>query len=89
LKGQKDLNKGELLKTAFEHMWFKSAFNLKTMDFENVTLAKVVHIYVIEDIIYVIYNQFLVKKYLYITCNVKLGIQNANFKIISQHKNYK
>ncbi len=32
----------------FEHIWFKSAFNLKNMDFENVPLTKFVHIYVIE-----------------------------------------
>ncbi len=25
--------------------------------------------------------------YLYITCNVKLGIQNTKFKVINQHKN--
>jgi hypothetical protein len=31
----------------FEHVWFKSAFDL---DFENVFLTKIVHIYVIEGI---------------------------------------
>jgi hypothetical protein len=25
--------------------------------------------------------------YLYLTCNVKIGIQNTNYKIINQHKN--
>jgi hypothetical protein len=25
--------------------------------------------------------------YLYLTCNVKMGIQNTNYKIINQHKN--
>ncbi len=27
------------------------------------------------------------KKYLYLICNVKLNIQNENYKIINQHKN--
>jgi hypothetical protein len=30
-------------------MWFKNVLMLKIMDFENVPLAKVVHVYVIED----------------------------------------
>jgi hypothetical protein len=29
----------------FEHIWFKGVFNLKLMDFENITLTKVVHIF--------------------------------------------
>ncbi len=52
------------------------------MDFENVTLAKDVCIYVIKGIPYMIYNQFIVKIYLYVTCNVKLGIRNTKFKVI-------
>ncbi len=39
------------------------------MDFENVTLTKVVYIYVIEDM-------NVVKMYLDLTYNVKLSIQN-------------
>ncbi len=34
-----------------------------------------------------IYNQFVVKTYLYLTCNVKLNIQNTKKLIINQHKN--
>jgi hypothetical protein len=29
-------------------IWFKCVFDFKSMDFENVTLTKIVHIYVIE-----------------------------------------
>jgi hypothetical protein len=32
----------------FEHIWFKSVFDPKNLDFENVPLTKVVHVYVIE-----------------------------------------
>jgi hypothetical protein len=32
-------------------------------------------------------NQFLVKIYLYLKCNVKGGIQNINFKVTNQYKN--
>jgi hypothetical protein len=32
----------------FEYIWFKVLLILKIMDFENVLLTKVVHIYVIE-----------------------------------------
>ncbi len=32
-------------------------------------------------------NQFIVKIHLYLTCNVKLGIQSTKFKVINQHKN--
>jgi hypothetical protein len=31
--------------------------------------------------------QFIVKMYLYLICDVKLGIQNTKFKDINQHKN--
>jgi hypothetical protein len=55
---------------------------LKIMDFENVPLTKVVHVYVIEDM-----NAFVVKMYLYLKCSVKGGTQNTNFKVINQHKN--
>jgi hypothetical protein len=44
------------------------------MDFENVVLTKVVHIYVIEGhecIIYMIQNHFVVKMCLYLKCSVK------------------
>jgi hypothetical protein len=34
-----------------------------------------------------IWNQFLVKMYLYLTRSVQLGIQNTNFKAINQHTN--
>jgi len=47
VKRQKDLNT----------FGSKVLFDLKIMDFENVTLAKVVHINVIEGITYMIYNQ--------------------------------
>jgi hypothetical protein len=32
----------------FEHIWIKSTFDPKIMDFENAPLTKLVHIYVIE-----------------------------------------
>ncbi len=38
------------LNNQFEHIWFKCVFTLKIMDFENVALTKVVHIYVIKGI---------------------------------------
>jgi hypothetical protein len=50
------------------------------MDFENVTLTKVIHIYVIKDM-------NVIKMYLYLTYGVKLGIQNTKSKVINQHKN--
>ncbi len=53
---------------------------LKIMDFENVTLTKVIHIYVIKDM-------NVIKMYLYLTYGVKLGIQNTKSKVINQHKN--
>jgi hypothetical protein len=45
---------------------------LKITNFENVPLTKVVHVYGIEGI-YMIYNQFVVKMYLYLKCSVKGG----------------
>jgi hypothetical protein len=67
-------------------------WTLKTMDFENVTFNKS-YSYLCnkrhECIIYMMYNQFVVKTYIYITCNVKLGIQNTKKMIISQHRNDK
>ncbi len=33
----------------FEHIWFKSAFDLENYGFWNIPLTKVVYIYVIED----------------------------------------
>jgi hypothetical protein len=32
-------------------------------------------------------NNFVVEMYLYLTCSVKLNIQNIKFKVINQHKN--
>jgi hypothetical protein len=32
----------------FEHICFKSVFDFKNMNFENVAFIKIVHIYVIE-----------------------------------------
>jgi hypothetical protein len=51
------------------------------MDFRNVPITKVVHIYVRghECIIYMIYNQIVFKTYLYLTRSVKLGIQNTKY----------
>jgi hypothetical protein len=60
---------------------------LKIMNFENVLLLKVVHVYVIEGMIYMIYNQFVVKIYLYLKCNVTRGTRNIDCKVINQHKN--
>jgi hypothetical protein len=53
---------------------------LKIMDFENVTLTKVIHIYLIEDM-------NVIKIYLYLTYDVKLHIQKEKLKVINQHKN--
>jgi len=60
----------------------KVFLTFKIMDFENVALTKS-YSYVCdrehECIIYIIYNQFLVKICLYLKCNVKWGIQNIKF----------
>jgi hypothetical protein len=32
----------------FEHIWLQSILTFKIMDFENVPLKKIIHIYVIE-----------------------------------------
>jgi len=53
---------------------------MKIMDFENVTLTKIIHIYVIKD-------TNVIKIYLFLTYGVKLGIQNTKFIVINQHKN--
>jgi hypothetical protein len=59
---------------------------LKIMDFQNVALTKVIHIYVIKGMnawyIYDVKSIFSQKTYLYLTCNVKLGIQNTKFEIL-------
>jgi hypothetical protein len=64
----------------FEHIWFTCVF-----DFENYGFWKcglnISYSYLCdkghECTIYMIQNQFLVKTYLYLTCNVKLGVQNT------------
>jgi ABC-type uncharacterized transport system permease subunit len=55
----------------------KVFLTLKIMEFENVTLIKVVHIYVIKGTnVYYTY-QYVVKMYSYLKCNAKWGIQNT------------
>ncbi len=50
IKRAKGLEIMLFLNNQFEHIWFKCVFTLKIMDFENVALTKVVHIYVIKGI---------------------------------------
>jgi hypothetical protein len=38
----------EVMRFFFKHIWFKSVLDCEILDFENVALTKVVHIYVIE-----------------------------------------
>jgi hypothetical protein len=68
----------------FEHIWFKCAFDFKNYGFWKCDLNKS-YSYLFDNrhecIIYMIWNQFVVKMYLYLTCNVKLGIQNTNCKL--------
>jgi len=66
--------------TKFSTFGSNMFLTLKIMDFENVSLTKVAPIYVIKGMnaIY-IYNQFLIKTYLYLTCSVKLGVQNIKY----------
>ncbi len=54
----------------------KVPLSLKIMDFENVPLTKVIHVYVIEGMnAKYTFNKiiFLVKMYLYLKCSVKRG----------------
>jgi predicted nuclease of restriction endonuclease-like (RecB) superfamily len=48
LKSKRIRNDEFFIYNLFEHIWFKMFLILKNMDFENVPLTKVVHIYVIE-----------------------------------------
>jgi hypothetical protein len=62
-----------------EHIWFKRAFDLEKYGFWKCGLNKICSYLCdrgLECIIYMIENQFVVKTYLYLTCNVKLGIYN-------------
>jgi hypothetical protein len=56
---------------------------LKIMDFQNATLTKVIHIYVIKRkntwYMYDVKSICSQNTYLYLTCSVKLGIQNTKF----------
>jgi len=40
-----------------------------------------------ESVIYKILNLFAFTTNAYLTCNVKLGMQNINFKVVNQHIN--
>ncbi len=72
-----------------EHIWLTSAFDLENYRFWKCTfnksyscLCEKSH----ECIIYIIWNQIIVKINLYLKWNVKRGTWNKNYKLINQHK---
>jgi len=73
----------ELMKIVFitlEHIWFKSLFDLENYGFWKCDFNKNCS-YICnkghEFITYMISNQFVVKMYLYVKCNVKCSIKNT------------
>jgi hypothetical protein len=38
----------KFLKNRFEHIWLKNTFDFENMDWENMFLTKVIHVYVIK-----------------------------------------
>ncbi len=64
----------------FEHIWFKSAFDFENYGFWKCDFNKS-RSYICDNghdcIIYMIWNQFVIKMYLYLKCSVKWGIQNT------------
>jgi hypothetical protein len=57
---------------------------LKITKFENISSTKVIHLYdrKHECIIYMMYDQCIVKRYLNLEHNSKLGVKNAKFGLI-------
>ncbi len=61
----------------FEQIWFKSVFNLENYGFWKCDFNKICWYLCNKG------HEFVIKIYLYLTWNVKLGIQNTKF----EHKN--
>jgi hypothetical protein len=66
----------------FEHIWFKRVFDLKNYGFWKCGSNKS-NLYICDKghqcIIYMIWNQLVVKMHLYLKCSVKEGIWNTKF----------